>query len=377
MFDNNFYFNMGTLTDYSPLSGYEIDFIPVGEGEKNGDAIAMRITENGETEIYVIDGGTKASGEALVQHVRDYYGTDRVDYLISTHPDMDHISGLKVVLEELEVGELWMHKPWDHAPKIINDILDGRITQHSLSERIKKSVRLATEVEEIAKKKQQKKKIKICEPFQGAKIGSYFYVLSPSKEWYIELLKNFDKMPPTKSTLMPECQSFASSTDDTTYEYWYNETLKEDGETSARNESSVVLLGILPDNYGVLLTGDAGRQALTKAYEYALDCGYDLQQCQFVQMPHHGSRRNVSPDLLNKLLGPILPAFSLARKISFVNTSMGAPDHPKKSVVNAFIRRGVKVIATQGGARCYHSGYPPRYGWGPVQPLSLSHKVEK
>ena len=374
---NNFYFNMGTLTDYSRLSGYEIDFIPVGEGEKNGDAIAMRITENGKTEVYVIDGGTKASGEALVQHVRDYYGANRVDYLISTHPDMDHISGLKVVLEELEVGELWVHKPWDHAPKIINDILDGRITQHSLSERIKKSVRLTTEVEEIAKKKQQKKKIKICEPFQGAKIGSYFYVLSPSKEWYIELLKNFDKMPPTKSTLMPECQSFASSTDDTAYEDWYNETLKEDGETSARNESSVVLLGILPDNYGVLLTGDAGRQALTKAYEYALDCGYDLQQCQFVQMPHHGSRRNVSPDLLNKLLGPILPAFSLARKISFVNTSMGAPDHPKKSVVNAFIRRGVKVIATQGGARCYHSGYPPRDGWGPVQPLSLSRKVEK
>ena len=377
MLNNNFYFNMKTLTDYSLLSGYEIDFIPVGEGERSGDAIAMRITENGETEIYVIDGGTKASGEALVQHVRDYYGTDRVDYLISTHPDMDHISGLKVVLEELEVGELWMHKPWDHAPKIINDILDGRITQHSLSERIKKSVRLATEVEEIAKKKQQKKKIKICEPFQGAKIGSYFYVLSPSKEWYIELLKNFDKMPPTKSTLIPECQSFASSTDDTAYEDWYNETLKEDGETSARNESSVVLLGILPDNYGVLLTGDAGRQALTKAYEYALDCDYDLQQCQFVQMPHHGSRRNVSPDLLNKLLGPILPAFSLARKISFVNTSMGTPDHPKKSVVNAFIRRGVKVIATQGGARCYHSGYPPRDGWGPVQPLSLSRKVEK
>ena len=373
MFNNNFYLNMRRLTDYCPLSGYEIDFIPVGEGEKNGDAIAMRITKNEETEIYVIDGGTKASGEALVQHIKEYYGTDRVDYLISTHPDMDHISGLRVVLEKLKVRELWMHKPWEHASKIINDILDGRVTQHSLSERIKESVRLATDVEKMAKEK----KVKVCEPFQGAKIGSYFYVLSPSKEWYIELLKNFDKMPPTKSTLIPECQSFASSTDDTAYEDWYNETLKEDGETSARNESSVVLLGILPDNYGVLLTGDAGRQAFTNAYEYALDCGYDLQQCQFVQMPHHGSRRNVSPDLLNKLLGPILPAFSLARKISFVNTSMGAPDHPKKSVVNAFIRRGVKVIATQGGARCYHSGYSPRDGWGPVQPLKLSHKVEK
>ena len=373
MFNNNFYFNMGTLTDYSPLSGYEIDFIPVGEGEKNGDAIAMRITENGETEIYVIDGGTKASGEALVQHIKEYYGTDRVDYLISTHPDMDHISGLRVVLEKLKVRELWMHKPWEHASKIINDILDGRVTQHSLSERIKESVRLATEVEKMAKEKN----VKVCEPFQGAKIGSYFYVLSPSKEWYIELLKNFDKMPPTKSTSMPKCQAFASSTDDTAYEDWYNETLKEDGETSVRNESSAVLLGILPDNYGVLFTGDAGREALTKAYEYAWDCDYDLQQCQFVQMPHHGSRRNISPGLLDMLLGPILPEGSPAEKTSYVNTSKGSSDHPRKSVVNAFIRRGVKVITTKGDIICHRSGYHPRIGWGSVQPLKLSRKVEK
>ena len=281
--------------------GYEIDFIPVGEGEKNGDAIAMRITKNGRTEIYVIDGGTRASGKALVQHVRYYYGTDRVDYLISTHPDMDHISGLKVVLEELEVGALWMHKPWEHAPHIIKDILDGRVTQRSLSERIKESVRLATEVEKIA----TEKGIQICEPFQGAKIGSYFYVLSPSKEWYREQLKSFDDMPPSKATPVLENQTYASSID-TAYEDWNTETLKEDGETSARNESSVVLLGILPNNYGVLLTGDAGRQALTKAYEYALSREYNLQQCQFIQMPHHGSRRNVSPDLLDILLGPIL-----------------------------------------------------------------------
>lgn len=357
----------------SPIMGYEIDFIPVGEGEKNGDAIAIRITENGETKIYVIDGGTKASGEALVRHIRYYYETNRVDYLISTHPDMDHISGLKVVLEELEVGELWMHKPWDHASRIIKDILDRRVTPRSLSERIKESVRLATDVEKIAKEK----KVKVCEPFQGAKIGSYFYVLSPSKEWYIELLKNFDKMPPTKSTPMPECQAFASSTDDTAYEDWYNETLKEDGETSVRNESSTVLLGILPDGYGVLLTGDAGIQALTKAYEYALSREYNLQQCQFIQMPHHGSRRNVSPDLLDILLGPILDEGSPATKISFVNTSKGAPDHPKKSVVNAFIRRGVEVITTKGNTICYRSGYPPRDGWGPVQSLRLSYKVEK
>lgn len=377
MFNNDFYLNMRRLTDYFPLSGYEIDFIPVGEGKKNGDAIAMRITKNGKTEIYVIDGGTQASGKALVQHIRKYYGAKRVDYLISTHPDMDHISGLKVVLEELEVGELWMHKPWDYASEIIDHIQDedGRVTLDSLIKRIKESARLATEVEEMAKKKQQKKKIKICEPFQGAKIGC-FYVLSPSKEWYIELLRNFDGVPPSKATPVLENQTYASSTD-TADEDWNTETLKEDGETTPRNESSVVLLGILPDKSGVLLTGDAGRQALTRAYKYARSRKYNLQRCQFIQMPHHGSRRNVSPKVLDMLLGPILPEDSPATKISFVNTSKGASDHPRKSVVNAFIRRGVKVIATKGKTICRRSRYPRRSGWGSVQPLKLSRKLEK
>lgn len=354
------------------LTGYEIDFIPVGERTKNGDAIAMRITEKGKTEVYVIDGGTQESGKALVQHVKYYYRTNQIDYHISTHPDMDHISGLKVILEELEVGELWMHKPWDHASHIIKDILDGRVTQHSLSKRIESSVRIAKEIENIA----MEKNIRIYEPVQGCNIGSYFRVLSPSEEWYNELLKDFDKMPPTKSNPILENKAFASSTGSAN-EDWETETLREDGETSARNESSVVLLGTLPNNYRVLFTGDAGREALTKAYNYALTLGTDLTQCQFIQMPHHGGRRNVSPNLLNKLLGPILPENSPAQKIAFVNTSKGAPDHPKKSVVNAFIRRGVNVVATKGNTICHSSGYPKRPGWGPASPLGLSHYVEK
>ncbi|KKC51495.1 ComEC/Rec2 family competence protein [Porphyromonas gulae] len=353
-------------------NGYEIDFIPVGEGEKNGDAIAIRVTQDGQTEIYVIDGGTKASGEALVNHIKAYYKTNRVNYLISTHPDMDHISGLKVILEKLEVGELWMHKPWEHASEIIKDILDGRVTQHSLSNRIKESVKKAIEVEKIA----EDKGVPIYEPFQGQKIGSHFHVLSPSRSWYDELLKNFDKMPPARSRPILESKVFSDSTE-TTYEDWTTETLGEDGETSVRNESSVVLVGFLPNNYDVLFTGDAGRQALNQAYDYAKSCEYDLKECSFIQMPHHGSRRNVSPSLLDNILGSILDEGSTPTKTSFVNTSKGCLDHPKKSVVNAFIRRGVKVIATNGSTICRRSGYPSRPGWVPLTPLTLSNHVEK
>ena len=134
-------------------SGYEIDFIPVDSGTKNGDAITMRVHENGITKIYVIDGGTKVTGQKVVDHIKEYYHTEHVDYLINTHPDLDHISGLTVVLEQLEVGEIWMHKPWEHAHKIIDDIIDNRVTVNSLTNRIQDSLKIAKEINDTAIKR--------------------------------------------------------------------------------------------------------------------------------------------------------------------------------------------------------------------------------
>ena len=49
--------------------GYEIDFLAVGEGEKSGDAIALRfgslLTDPPQQTVFVIDGGFKDSGQAL------------------------------------------------------------------------------------------------------------------------------------------------------------------------------------------------------------------------------------------------------------------------------------------------------------------------
>ncbi len=49
--------------------GYEIDFLPVGNGDKSGDAIAVRYGEPGNYKVMVVDGGTKESGQALVAHI--------------------------------------------------------------------------------------------------------------------------------------------------------------------------------------------------------------------------------------------------------------------------------------------------------------------
>ena len=61
--------------------------------------------------VAVVDGGFTSSGELLVEHVRQHYGTNKVDVVVSTHLDRDHIQGLSVVVAELAVGQLWMHEP--------------------------------------------------------------------------------------------------------------------------------------------------------------------------------------------------------------------------------------------------------------------------
>lgn len=355
--------------------GIEIEFLPVGENSKNGDAIVVRYGEEGNYKIMVVDGGTKDSGNKIVEHIKSYYETTFVDFVVNTHPDSDHASGLITVLEELEVGELWMHLPWDHSSKIRDLFKDGRITDNSLSEKIKASLNKAYQLYEIACEKD----IPIYEPFEGATIGD-FQVLSPNEDWYINyLLPDFPNMPERKeqNTLRKALTEVYSKVLEWIEETWDKETLSENYDsTGARNESSVVLYANI-DDYKVLLTGDAGKQALHNSADYADTLGLDLSESTFVQMPHHGSRRNVSPSVLDRIIGDKVPEGSSPTTTTFVSVSKETDEHPKKIVVNAFIRRGAKVCETRGSTIRHHKNMPERTGWTAVTPLSFSPEVEK
>lgn len=116
--------------------GYEIDFLPVGNGDSSGDAIAVRWGTPGNYQVLIYDGGTRETGAALVQHVLTHYGTARVDHVVSSHPDGDHASGLAVVLQNLHVQRLWMQRPWEHSTLIHGYFADGRMTEASLAARL-------------------------------------------------------------------------------------------------------------------------------------------------------------------------------------------------------------------------------------------------
>lgn len=359
--------------------GYEVDFLPVGEGEKSGDAIALRfgnlLADPPQQTVFVIDGGFQDSGTALVSHIQKYYKTDHVDVVVSTHPDNDHASGLEVVLNEMKVDHLMVHRPWNHTDDISRLFEDSRVTDESVKRALRESLETVRTLETIAKQKD----VKIVEPFWGVHgYNKVMRVLGPSEEFYKQLLPGYRGTPEPKQGLGPLARFMkeAKETVKKIVENWGFETLDNSGETSAENNSSAVLLFTI-DGHSLLFTGDAGLPALTEAVSRLQEEGFDFSKLKFIQVPHHGSQRNIGPTLLSALIGPKLlePA---TIKTAFVSVSPdGAPKHPAKKVTNAFLRRGAPVHTTAGHTKRHSYNAPDRPGWVPSVALPLYDEVEE
>ncbi len=74
-----------------------VHFIDVGQGDAT-------LIDCGTTEV-LIDGGDNAAGSTVVSYLKPYVD-GKLDYLIATHPDADHIGGLDDVLRAYQVGTI-------------------------------------------------------------------------------------------------------------------------------------------------------------------------------------------------------------------------------------------------------------------------------
>lgn len=345
--------------------GLEIDFLQVGDGERSGDAIALRYrSQLAGYEVMIIDGGNKESGAALVEHVRRVYGTNTVQNVLNTHPDGDHSSGLTEVLEQLDVKNLWLHRPWNYAAGLLDRFRDPRFTAGGLEARIREALDAAHKLEQMARAR----RIPIYEPYEGMSIGP-FLVLSPNARWYLnDLVPNFARTPDAKQQPAGILSPFfkaATEAVEWVAETLNFETLDESGETSAQNESSVVLYGVF-NGKGVLFTGDAGRQGLTRAILYAQSIGISLRNLECIQIPHHGSKRNVSPSVLNQMMG----------RIALVSVATKSSTHPRRKVTNAFKRRGARVFRTNGSFLNFVIGLPRRFDVFDAPEIPFYDRVE-
>jgi len=338
---------------------FEIDFLSVGESQ-SGDAITLRYERQGNTFVHVVDGGFQDDGPHIMAHLRKYYGGKGVNHVVLTHPDNDHAGGLSTVLEECTVppgGGLWMLRPWLYAAELIDHF--ARFTTVSgLEEALREAYPNIAALESIA----QRRGIPIYEPFQGAVIGE-FTVLAPSKARYLQLIVDSEKTPKEAAAagsmgLLDALQSAAAKLVRYAKAAWGVEVFSTE-PTTEENEMSVVQYANLCDEK-ILITGDVGREGLTEAAEFAPLIGLQLPGIDRFDVPHHGSRRNVSTEVLDRWLGPRLPQQLPDGQGSFHALISANPDdkeHPRRAVVRGLIHRGANVVQTTGKRGAYLQTY--------------------
>lgn len=333
---------------------YEIDFLPVGTLASSGDAIAVRYGDGLGYAIHVVDGGYTNTAPDLIEHVRTRYDSETVNHMVLTHADGDHAAGLVEVIETLNVQALWMNRPWLYAAEIIHHF-HGGWSVDGLVRHLRSQYPKLVELEAIA----ARRGITVYEAFQGAQIGQ-FTVLAPSRQRYLRLLPDFEKTPERKTTadtegLWGRALEAAKAVARWVTESWTGETLSENPDpTSASNESSLVQMAVI-DGEQLVLTGDVGPNGLNEAAQYA-ELLHGRLSPTFIQVPHHGSRRNVTPSALNRWLGPIQPQGSATIGVAYCSAARLDEEHPRKKVVNAFTRRGYEVHVTNGRHIYYING---------------------
>ena len=342
------------MSDY-----FEVDFLDV-ETKSSGDAICIRYEIDGRTYHHVVDGGYKSTGAKVSDFINKYYGTPGyIDHVVATHNDGDHAGGLPQILQDFDVGALWMLRPWAYAGELLPRF-QRFTTVDGVADALKAAYPNLWELEKIA----VSKGIPIYEPFQGATIGA-FRVMAPTKARYLDLVVSSEKTPAERGLgevlgaaadaavkLFKEAAALVKAA-------WGDEYFPA-GDTSNENEMSVVQYAVL-NGKSILLTADTGRNGLQEVINYAPFVGLNLPGIDRFQVPHHGGRHNVNSELLDALLGPRLNTQGGGTTFSaIISSALEDEDHPRKSVVRAMHHRGAYVTSTEGSNKRTSHNAPAR-----------------
>jgi beta-lactamase superfamily II metal-dependent hydrolase len=304
----------------SIYDGLEIDMISLGKADSI--LVTKRDWWQSTTTRVLIDGGNKGSAHTVRAFLRSRDVT-YVDHVVCSHPHDDHAAGLVELVKDpmLEFGKAWMHMPWLHVD---TEGVKRELSKAALRTRanmIKKSLQTAEDLHSAL----QSRDVPVEEPFDGKNVG-FFKVCGPTKYYYEQLLDQFtDTNKLAEQTLDDIYYKFR----DVVEKLASPDTLEDNPTTSPENNSSVILRAE-HGGEAYLFTADAGAQALEKAKFW-----HSLEGCEWMKIPHHGSRRNITTKLIEHF-----------RPVKAFVSADGSDKHPNPVVVDAFKKVGTKVFST-------------------------------
>ncbi len=274
---------------------FVIDFIYVGDGDA---IIVWGRNPNEHDFVFFVDGGGNAElGSKVVEHYKSWIKpnlySNRTIAFINSHPHADHINGLIEIVKE--IGSEMSLGIYNDPVKFISDELRSNIKISALRnedadiEHLYESFQKIQELNELCEKNGIKRVEALSDSFNFSEIK----ILSPSREFYTEKVQLFTNI------------DFLKAVDYTkTFSQVYEslESLKPCAVVDERNDASpenlsatvIELIDSLGRSY--ILTSDAG----VESFDDMEKNGFQCENLNIVQLPHHGSRRNISTEWIAK-----------------------------------------------------------------------------
>jgi hypothetical protein len=277
---------------------------------RHGDALLMTWGPLAERRRMLIDGGPASAYPKVSARLREVAAQGPLELLVLTHIDADHIEGTLLLTNDADldigIGEYWFNGPAQVAPKL--GTAQGEMLAALIGAR---GIPLNAAFGKAA----------ICAPDAGALPvhrlpgGLTLTVLGPDREGLAKLrtvwlsaLQDGGLVFASEEQALKELRRRSGLNPAVTFlsdpkRPSITDLLQtpSSNDTSAPNRSSIVLLAEYAGNT-VLLPGDATPRALLAGIRRLLaQRGLERLDLTAFKLPHHGSTRNITTDLLGLL----------------------------------------------------------------------------
>jgi beta-lactamase superfamily II metal-dependent hydrolase len=300
---------------------FELEMLPAG----HGDCLLLTWGDADRPRRLLVDGGTAASYPQLAQRLRRIPAAQRrIDVLVATHIDHDHLGGLVRLLADqelgLEIGDVWFNG-WAQLQQGIVALPPAPVDPREEA-RPERSVADAAYLAFRARSVDLETNASfsgrtVCYERGGAlpairlDDGLMLTLLSPGVDELRELRAHWEAESARKG-LDPDDAAQVErglnkdrryqragefvDTPDASAVHW--DELPEDLDESVANGSSIALLAEF-EGRRCVLAGDAYAPVLESALRRAAaDRGEARLRLAAFKLPHHGSKKNVTPTLV-------------------------------------------------------------------------------
>lgn len=106
-----------------------VTFLDVGQGDAT-------LIEFPKGKTMLIDGGPRRTGRSAIAPYLWESGIRKIDFLVGTHPQMDHVGGFPYLLRKFQVGEVWtdgIARETSFFREISSLVKEKRITSRAIS----------------------------------------------------------------------------------------------------------------------------------------------------------------------------------------------------------------------------------------------------